>query len=51
MRVDPDNRLVADSLEAQWNAKLRALGEAHDEYARRREHDARLLTDASMSDG
>jgi hypothetical protein len=27
MRVDPDNRLVADSLEAQWNEKLRALGE------------------------
>jgi hypothetical protein len=44
MRVDPDNRLVADSLEAQWNEKLRALGEAHDEYARRREHDARVLT-------
>jgi len=45
MRVDPDNRLVADSLEAQWNEKLRALGETHDEYARRREQDARVLTD------
>jgi hypothetical protein len=25
LRVDPDNRLVADSLEAEWNNKLRAL--------------------------
>jgi DNA invertase Pin-like site-specific DNA recombinase len=45
LRVDPDNRLVADSLEAHWNEKLRALGEAHEEYARRREQDARVLTD------
>jgi hypothetical protein len=44
MRVDPDNRLVADSLEAQWNEKLRALREAHEEYARRREQDTRTLT-------
>ncbi len=29
MQVDPANRLVADSLEADWNAKLRALGAAH----------------------
>jgi hypothetical protein len=45
MRVDPDNRLVADSLEAQWNEKLRALAEAHEEYARRQEQDARVLCD------
>ena len=45
LRVDPDNRLVADSLEADWNQKLRALTEAHEEYARRREQDARVLTD------
>jgi hypothetical protein len=25
LRVDPDNRLVADSLEADWNQKLRAM--------------------------
>lgn len=49
MRVDPDNRLVADSLEAQWNDKLRALGEAHEEYTRHREQDARVLTDAQRS--
>lgn len=49
MRVDPDNRLVADSLEAQWNDKLRALSEAHEDYARHREQDARVLTDAQRS--
>jgi len=26
MSVDPSNRLVADTLEADWNQKLRALG-------------------------
>src|SRR5260370_6221784 len=35
LRVDPDNRLVADSLEADWNAKLRALAAVQDEYERR----------------
>jgi DNA invertase Pin-like site-specific DNA recombinase len=34
LRVDPDNRLVADVLEAEWNAKLRVLAEAQDELAR-----------------
>ncbi len=32
-RVDPDHRLVADALEADWNAKLRALADAHAHYA------------------
>jgi hypothetical protein len=32
MQVDPANRLVADSLEADWNARLRALDEAQQEY-------------------
>jgi DNA invertase Pin-like site-specific DNA recombinase len=45
LRVDPDNRLVADSLEADWNHKLHALTEAHEEYARRREQDARVISD------
>ena len=49
LRVDPENRLVADSLEAQWNDKLRALAEAHEEYARRQEHDARVLSDEQRS--
>ena len=36
LRVDPDNRLVADSLEADWNTKLRALSAAQEEYERQR---------------
>lgn len=36
LRVDPDNRLVADSLEADWNHKLRALTVASEEYERQR---------------
>jgi hypothetical protein len=38
MRVDPHNRLVADSLEADWNDKLRLLNEAQERY--RQQHDA-----------
>jgi len=43
LRVDPDNRLVADSLEADWNAKLRGLTAAQEEYARRCGADGVLL--------
>ena len=32
MTVDPDNRLVADNLEADWNDKLRAAPSRQDEY-------------------
>ena len=45
LRVDPDNRLVADSLEADWNAKLRALASAQDAYEREREADGHVLTE------
>lgn len=34
LRIDPDNRLVADQLESDWNGKLRAVQEAQDEYHR-----------------
>jgi DNA invertase Pin-like site-specific DNA recombinase len=34
LHVDPANRLVADSLEAEWNSKLRALNEAQEECDR-----------------
>lgn len=44
MHVAPTNRLVADSLEADWNTKLRALGEAREEYERLRAAD-RLAVD------
>jgi DNA invertase Pin-like site-specific DNA recombinase len=43
LRVDPDNRLVADSLEADWNHKLRALDAARDEYERQRPESGQLL--------
>jgi DNA invertase Pin-like site-specific DNA recombinase len=32
LHVDPANRLVADSLEADWNNKLRALNAAQEQY-------------------
>ena len=44
MHVDPANRLVADSLEADWNFKLRALADAQEDYQRRRAAD-RLVVD------
>jgi DNA invertase Pin-like site-specific DNA recombinase len=37
MRVDPDNRLVADSLEAEWNHALRELNAAQERYEKQRE--------------
>ncbi len=36
LAVDPDNRLVAQTLEADWNLSLRELAEAHDDYDRAR---------------
>src|ERR1700732_778673 len=35
MKVDPDNRLVADALEAEWNDKLRGHSDALADYERR----------------
>jgi len=43
MKVDPDNRLVADTLEADWNGKLRLHAEAVEEYERRKKHQAATL--------
>ncbi len=40
LRVDLDNRLVAATLEAEWNSKLRALDAAQEDYERKREADA-----------
>ncbi len=39
LHVDPTNRLVADSLEADWNEKLRILTKAQEEYERQRHQD------------
>ena len=35
LKVDPDNRLVSDELESDWNGKLRALKEAREECQQR----------------
>lgn len=45
MKVDPDNRLVADGLEAEWNNKLRSLAEAQQQYEQQAEKQ-RLLIDS-----
>jgi DNA invertase Pin-like site-specific DNA recombinase len=45
MQVDPDNRLVADSLEAEWNEKLRAHEQANERYQKQRDVDAAGITD------
>jgi DNA invertase Pin-like site-specific DNA recombinase len=44
MRVDPNNRLVADTLETQWNEKLRLLAQAKEECQTQQRLDALQLT-------
>lgn len=43
--VDPDNRLVARGLEAQWEQRLRELGLAETELERRQQQKPRGLSD------
>jgi DNA invertase Pin-like site-specific DNA recombinase len=43
MKVDPDNRLVADALEAEWNEKLRLHTDAVEDYERRGREQAASL--------
>jgi len=45
LRVDPDNRLVADVREAEWNARLRDLAAAQEEVERRQHADGRAPSD------
>ena len=45
MNVDPDNRLVIDSLEAEWNNKLRTLAETQEQYEQQTQKQ-RLLVDS-----
>ena len=42
-KVDPDNRLVADALEADWNQRLRQLQDLHLEHERRQHDDEAQL--------
>jgi len=44
-QVDPDHRLVADTLEADWNTKLRALAGAREHYERQTAADRERLDD------
>lgn len=50
LRVDPDNRLVADALEAAWNDRLRALAAAQERYEQTREADARVVSAAQRAE-
>ncbi len=43
MNVDPGNRLVADSLEAEWNNKLRGLAEAQTQYEQQTQKQRMLI--------
>jgi len=47
MQIDPDNRLVAGTLEADWNDKLRTLAKARDEAERQRAADRATLDQAT----
>lgn len=44
MRVDPNNRLVADSLEGQWNQKLLVLTQVQEECEKQRQEDSAQLS-------
>jgi len=44
-KVDPDNRLVADSLEADWNNRLRRLDALQQEHEQQRKSDQQLLAE------
>lgn len=49
MHVDPENRLVADTLEAEYNEKLRALAEAQDNYERQCSADRKVFSEAQRT--
>jgi len=49
MQVDPENRLVADELEAEWNRTLRSLAAAQEAYERQRQCDRVLVDDAQRA--
>jgi DNA invertase Pin-like site-specific DNA recombinase len=50
LKVDPDNRLVADVLEADWNAKLRAIAAAQEAYEKASAADVSVVTDAERAE-
>ena len=50
LHVDPDHRLVADTLEADWNAKLRALATAQETYDRAKTTEGHVVTEAQRTE-
>jgi hypothetical protein len=46
MLVDPSNRLVADTLEGEWNDRLRVLAKAREDRERGRQQDQLVLDEA-----
>jgi Recombinase/Recombinase zinc beta ribbon domain len=49
LKVDPDNRMVADALEADWNAQLRQLDALQREHERQRLADQGLLSEEARA--
>jgi MerR HTH family regulatory protein len=50
LRVHPANRLVADVLEAEWNARLRDLADARAVHERQRAADRHLLDERQQAE-
>jgi len=50
LQVDPNHRLVADSLEADWNDKLRVLSEVQEQCQRQGETDRMVLDEKTRSE-
>jgi DNA invertase Pin-like site-specific DNA recombinase len=49
MQVHPNNRHVADTLEADWNEKLRILADAKDHYEQQRQADRAVFDQTSKA--
>ena len=49
LHVDPANRLVADSLEADWNGKLRALHAAQEQYEEQCKNDRAKISEQQQA--
>ena len=45
MQTDPDNRLVAATLEADWNDKLKILDESQKELDQQKKRYAQIIND------
>ena len=50
LQVDPNNRMVADVLEAEWNQKLRGLNEAQEDYERQSKADHLVLNEEKRAE-